>query len=166
MFIERKREGLQVWKKGVIKRDLFYSLRGKPYKTHVFQLFLMMNYEAFGDKGQRNNFLNACHCSLINKETEEAKELTVNSNALCNITELSLSGDSFVFVMKKVDNTFKNECIQFYGKFNSFNEPIAFKSKMKELMSQFMKEIASHHKLMSQMLTFDKKIKQKKETNI
>ena len=106
----------------------------------MFQLFCIMYYEVYGDKGQCNSFINAYHRSLINKQTEEAKELTVNSNALCNITELSLTGDSFGLVMEKIDDTFKNACIQCYTEFNSFNEPIVSKSIMKELMAYYIKK--------------------------
>ena len=77
-----KKELLQVWKKGVSKRDSFHILCGKPSKMHMFQLFRIMHYELHGDKGYYNSFLNALHRSLINKRTEKAKELAVNSNAL------------------------------------------------------------------------------------
>ena len=89
----------------------------------------------------------------------------MNYNALCDITELILSRDRFGLVIKK-DDTFKNSCIQCYAEFNSFNEPIVSKSKMKEIMSHHMEKFLSHHKLMSQMLTFDKTVKQKRNKHL
>ena len=165
VVIEGKMDGLQVWKKGVQKRNVFDILEHKTSKREIYLIFHLLYHEAYGDLGQCHSLKDDYNRSVIKLQTKEIKSLTEKFNEVNQMTE-PFTGDKFILVLKEIDETFKSACIQCYSEFNSFNEPIVPQNKMKELMTYYMNTLPSYHKLLSQILTFDKKKKKKKNKHL
>ena len=119
-----QKDGLQVWKKGVSKRDPYTLLRYKKSETTLYHLLHALSCEMFGDVIQTLKLLLAHKRVTFTNISATNSELKGKIMQIEQTCDIKLQGRQFVSVVNKVDDACKKAIDDCYNDFQSLIEPI------------------------------------------
>ena len=148
---------MQVWKKGVSRRDPYTLLRYKKSETTLYNLLHALSCKMFGDVIQTLKLLLAHKRVTFTNISATNSELKGKIMQIEQTCDIKLQGKEFVSVVNKVDDACKKAIEDCYNDFQSLVEPILQDKIIVELMQYYKSNLQSHYKLMSIMLGYDAK---------
>jgi len=150
-----QKDGLQVWKKGVSRRDPYTLLRYKKSEMTLYNLLYALSCKIFDDVIQTLKLLLAYKRVTFTNISSTNSELKGKIMQIEQTCDIKLQGKEFVSVVNKVDDACKKAIEDCYNDFQSLVEPILKEETVRELMEYYKTSLRSHYDMMNIMLGYD-----------